>query len=92
MINFMKEIRKVVKIFDKLGRVVIPKEIREKFQLNTNNKIKIFVNKDKIYLKKYQESCFFCGKTKNLEEFKGKYICNECKKEISELTNKKDEE
>lgn len=85
----MKKVKKVTKKFDKLGRVVIPKEIRDKFDLNPKDAIEIFVDNDKIFFQKYQESCMFCNNTKNLKKYMGKYICEECKKKIKNLTMKK---
>lgn len=84
----MKEVKKVIKKFDKLGRVVIPKEIRDKFVLNPKDPIEIFVDNDKIFLQKYQESCIFCNNSQNLKEYMEKYICEECKKKIKKLVEK----
>ena len=44
----MKEIG-IIKEFDKLGRIVIPKELRERYALNT--KVEITATKDGILLK-----------------------------------------
>lgn len=78
-----------IKIFDKFGRVVIPKEIRKMFNINPKDEIEIFVEKDKIILQKYTASCFFCQEAKNLKKFQGKYICNKCRLKIEELTEQK---
>lgn len=81
----MKELKKVVKLFDKLGRVVIPKEIRDEFDINPKDKIEIFVDENKIFLQKYKESCLFCAETQELKQYQGKYICEKCKLEIEKL-------
>lgn len=39
----------IIKEFDKLGRIVIPKELRERYELN--NKVEIIATKDGILLK-----------------------------------------
>ena len=41
--------------------------------------LEIFVEDDRIILKKYQPGCIFCGNVGNTELFKGKLICSECK-------------
>ncbi len=44
----MKEIG-IIKEFDKLGRIVIPKELRERYALN--NKVEIIATKEGLLLK-----------------------------------------
>lgn len=63
---------------DELGRIVIPMEIRNKFDINEKDQIEIYVDGDKIILKKYAPSCIFCGETKELREFKDKLVCQKC--------------
>ncbi len=83
----MKEVKKVIKKFDKLGRVVVPIEIREKFDLKSQDKIEIFVSNDIIFLKKYKDSCLFCEGTEHLNIFNGKFVCDKCKEKIKKLAN-----
>ncbi|NLP52045.1 AbrB/MazE/SpoVT family DNA-binding domain-containing protein [Bacillus sp. RO1] len=49
---------------DMLGRVVLPMELRRILEINIGDPIEIFVNDDKIILKKYQANneCFVSGK------------------------------
>ena len=42
-----------IRRIDDLGRIVIPKELRRILKLNNNESIKLFVEDDKIVLKKY---------------------------------------
>lgn len=63
---------------DMLGRVVIPMEIREHFGIHPKDLLEIFVQGDKIILKKYGEDCTFCGAEENLVELEGKYVCKAC--------------
>lgn len=72
-------IRKV----DELGRVVIPKEIRNKLDIQEKDPIEIYVQEDCIILKKYESNCIFCGNTKDLIEYKEKLICKKCLKDLS---------
>lgn len=75
----------IVRRVDELGRVVIPIELRNKFEIAEKDPIEIFVEGSSIILKKYEPNCVFCGSSKNLSEYKGKLICNKCSKNISEL-------
>lgn len=45
----------IVRRIDDLGRIVIPKEIRSKFDIKNGENIEIFVNDEMIGLKKYSE-------------------------------------
>lgn len=75
----------MVRKVDELGRVVIPIEIRNKFNISEKDELEIYVDSSSIILKKYEPNCTFCGSTKNLTEYKGKLVCNKCLKNISEL-------
>ena len=68
----------IVRSVDELGRIVIPKEMRTKMNISSSDPIEIYVDGDKIILKKYENSCLFCGGSDSLTEFKGKMICSSC--------------
>lgn len=63
---------------DKLGRIVIPKPLRNKYDIHTDDTIELFTEADAIVLKKYAVSCVFCGESENLSEFRGKPVCESC--------------
>lgn len=71
---------------DKLGRIVIPKQLRDSFDIHTDDAIELFTNENAIVLKKYTESCAFCSGEDNLISFKGKTVCKKCVKELDQLT------
>lgn len=70
---------------DALGRIVIPMEIREAFDIKTKDMLEIFVQGDNIVLKKHSESCVFCEESENLVAFEGKKICRACLARISTM-------
>jgi len=43
----------IVRKIDRVGRVVIPKELRWKYNMECGDMIEIYTEKDSIYLKKY---------------------------------------
>ena len=51
----------VVRKIDELGRFVLPIELRKNLGINNRDAVEIFVEDDKIILKKYEPSCIFCG-------------------------------
>lgn len=69
----------IVRKIDELGRIVLPMELRKAFDLNVKDPLEIFVEGDSIILKKYHQSCVFCGEDENLIKYKGKYFCSKCK-------------
>ena len=73
----------IVRKIDELGRIVLPIELRNKMYINTKDSVEIFVDNDKIILKKYQPCCVFCGNADNVTMFKGKLVCRDC---IEEMT------
>lgn len=75
----------IVRKVDELGRIVIPIELRNQFDIAEKDPIEIFVDGSSIILKKYEKSCFFCGNTKKLSQYKDKLICNKCINQIKKL-------
>lgn len=79
----------IIRRMDELGRVVIPIEIRNQFDIAEKDPMEIYVDGSSIVLKKFEPNCIFCGNTKNLVEYKNKLICEKCSKKISELKSEK---
>lgn len=71
----------VVRKLDPLGRIVLPKELRDNLDLE-DAALEIFVDGEDIVLRKYEASCIFCGEASNVIEYKGKKICKKCLKEL----------
>ena len=61
-----------VRKLDELGRIVLPIEIRKTFQIKERDPLEIFVDNDKIILKKYEPGDIFTGELNDLVEYKGK--------------------
>ena len=69
----------IVRKVDKLGRVVIPMEFRRLLDLkNDEDSFEIFIEDDKIILKKHQRCCVFCGEIKESVVLNDKIVCNDC--------------
>ena len=70
----------IVRKVDELGRIVIPKEIREQFGISERNALEIFIDETEpaLLLKKYSPGCLFCGDMDASKNFKGKLICKKC--------------
>lgn len=77
----------IIRKVDELGRVVIPIELRNQFQIAEKDPLEIFVDGSSIVLKKYEKSCLFCGNTKKLVNYKEKLICNKCLTQIKTIND-----
>ena len=77
----------IVRRVDELGRIVIPIELRNKLKIAEKYPIEIYVDGSSIVLKKYEETCVFCGSNKNVVEYKEKLICTKCAQNISTMSD-----
>ena len=76
----------MVRPVDNLGRVVLPREIRKQFDVeNGIDSFEIFVDEDRIVLKKYQPSCIFCGETNEVITFNDHVVCKACAEKLAEI-------
>lgn len=78
----------IIRDIDKLGRVVIPKEMRKLLRMDDENgqkkvQVEIFTDGDQIIIKKAAPSCIICGSSKNLNNIKDKFICEDCLNSVS---------
>jgi transcriptional pleiotropic regulator of transition state genes len=78
----------IVRKVDELGRIVIPIELRRTLGIDIKDALEIYVDGERIMLKKYEPACIFCGNADHVTYFKGKMICHSCLNEIPiKLTN-----
>lgn len=73
----------IVRNIDELGRIVIPKELRNKMDIHEGSSVEIFAKDDSICLRRYYAGCHFCGSGDNVVEFKEKLICQACLDELN---------
>ena len=51
----------IVRKVDELGRVVLPIELRRTLDIAEKDALEIYVDSDRIVLRKYEPACIFCG-------------------------------
>ena len=73
----------VVRKVDELGRIVIPIELRRTMGIEEKDALEIYVDTDKIILKKYEPACIFCGNADEVLNYKGKNLCRNCMTELT---------
>lgn len=76
----------IVRRIDHVGRIVLPKELRRLFDLVDNeDSLEIFVEDDKIILKKYEPACVFCNSADNVMDYMNKKVCKDCIEKLNGL-------
>ncbi len=75
----------ILRSVDELGRIVLPKSMRENLGIDERDRLEIFVEGDRIILHKHQPSCVFCDCMDDVVIFNGKRVCNRCISELKEM-------
>ena len=73
----------IIKQIDQLGRIVIPKEIRNALDINLYDDLEIRTDNGNIIIKKHQPGCVFCGSDDLVTVFHDKLVCRKCIEELS---------
>ena len=68
----------LVRKVDELGRIVLPIELRRTLDIAERDELEIYLDDDKVILKKYEPSCIFCGSSCGLVTYHGRNVCMEC--------------
>lgn len=75
----------IIRGVDHLGRLVIPKEIRTRLNIQDDvDSFEIFMEGNSVILRKYEPTCVFCGNANGVISFNGKNICQKCIRELSQ--------
>ena len=75
----------IVRKVDELGRVVLPIELRRNLDINEKDALEIFVDDDRIVLKKYEPADIFNGSMEDLIDYKGKKVAKQTIIELARL-------
>lgn len=70
---------------DKLGRVVIPKSLRNALGVDLNDEISMTLSGDSIIISKASGICALCNKGKTFLQINKKQICKACYKKINSV-------
>lgn len=75
----------IVRKVDELGRIVLPVELRRTLDIAERDELEIYLDDDKVILKKYEPSCVFCTSSRDLVVYRGRNVCTECIKNMSQV-------
>ncbi len=68
----------IVRKVDELGRIVLPIELRRTLDIAERDELEIYLDDDKVVLRKYEPSCLFCADNRGLVTYMGKNVCISC--------------
>ena len=71
----------IVRSIDNLGRVVLPKELRNTYSITPDTPLEIFTDGESIVLRKYRAQGA-CEISPDAVLLHGKYICPACRKAL----------
>ena len=72
----------VSRCIDELGRIVIPKSMRNKLGINSGDPLEFRLEDGSIVITPDKGRCSFCLSDENLKVFKGKSVCESCLNEL----------
>lgn len=75
----------IVRKLDELGRITLPIELRRTLGVGERDPLEIFVDEDKIILKKYEPTDIFNGNKEDLIDYCGKKVSKESIKQLAKL-------
>lgn len=78
----------MVRQVDKMGRVVIPKEIRAQLKIKNNvDSFEIYMEGDMVILKKYRPTCVFCESFIDTVNYQEYTVCKDCIENLNSIKN-----
>ena len=73
----------IVRKVDELGRIVLPIELRRSLDIEEKDSLEIYLEGDRIILRKHENCCLFCSESSGLTTYKGKLVCRGCIRDMS---------
>lgn len=74
MARSLGAVRKV----DGLGRLIVPKSLRERYEMDCGAPVEFLAHEDGLLIRAYHPGCVFCGNTTEVKEHEGKRVCRSC--------------
>lgn len=76
----------IVRGLDKMGRIVLPMEIRRLLHLvDDKSYVEFYTEADTVILKKYAPACIFCDSADDMIEYGGMKICKNCLEKMNHI-------
>ena len=68
---------------DRLGRMVLPADIRKVWGLRAGDLLDLRLEDDRLVMTKRTPECAICGTTEQLRSVRDRHICTPCRDEAS---------
>ena len=78
----------IVRNVDRLGRIVLPVELRKTLGVEIGDAMEIFTDCETVMLRKYTPGCVFCGTRDATLMQMGKRVCAECAQTLSDVAKR----
>lgn len=75
----------IVRKVDELGRIVLPIELRRTLDIAEHDELEIYLDDDRVILKKFEPTCIFCSATHGLVSYQQRNICADCIRRLSQI-------
>lgn len=62
----------IIRKVDDLGRIVLPAELRRTLDIAEQDAMEIYVDGASVVLRKYEETCIFCGSSQDILSYREK--------------------
>ena len=71
-----------IRTMDELGRIVIPKIVREHLSIDAGDKFEMVINGTQIILVRHMPKCAVCDYDDNVEKVGRAFLCEECREKL----------
>ena len=75
----------IVRKLDELGRITLPKELRRTLSIDERDPMEIYIEEDRIILRKYEPTDIFTGDKKDLYDFCGRKVSMESITQLAKI-------
>ncbi len=72
----------VVRKVDPLGRIMLPKSLRESMNIDADDSVEVSLNGNCIHLRRFDPTCAICGETGAEYTFRSKGVCAQCLEDV----------
>ncbi|MCL2169500.1 MAG: AbrB/MazE/SpoVT family DNA-binding domain-containing protein [Defluviitaleaceae bacterium] len=68
-----------IRTIDEIGRVIIPKSVRDYLGIVPGDKFEIVINNGSIVFARHESVCLACNEDTDVQRFNKTFLCGECR-------------
>jgi len=73
-----------IRTIDELGRIVIPKAVRNNLCIDAGDQFEMVINGTQIILVRHMPKCTICDYDDNVEKVGRAFLCEECREKLGQ--------